>query len=69
MVIENSYFRIFDIVYKFPNITNPLKNHDMKISTKTTFSSQEFLLDIFPSLWQVYITWPINMQLMIYIMS
>jgi len=50
MVMENSYFGIFDIVHKFPDITNPLKNHDMKISTKTTFSLQEFLPDMFPSL-------------------
>jgi len=69
MVIENSNFRIFDIVRKFPDTTNPLKNHDMKISTKTTFSSQEFLPDMFPSLLQVCITWPIHVQLMIYIIS
>lgn len=69
MVIENFYFRIFDIVHKFPDTTNHLKNHDMKISIKTTFSFHEFLPDTFPSLWQVCITWSINMQLMIHIMS
>jgi len=50
MVTENSYFRIFDFVHKFSDKTKLLKNHDMKISIKTTFSFQEFLPDMFPSL-------------------
>jgi hypothetical protein len=69
METENSYFRISDFVHKFPDNTNHLKKHDMNISIKTTFSFQEFLPDMFPSLWKVCITWPINMQLMIHIMS
>jgi hypothetical protein len=50
MFIENSHFRIFDAVHKFPDTINPLKNHNMKISTTITLSSQEFLPDMFPSL-------------------